>query len=76
MADRVPPEEERYETHIAWSDEDGAFVARFPDLPYAGAHGGTAQEALEGAREALAAYLEVARELGKPVPEPKAHALP
>ena len=68
------PLEDRYEIDIAWSDEDGAFVARIPQMPYAGAHGDTHEEALAEAKEAIRLYIETARELGKPIPEPVASA--
>jgi predicted RNase H-like HicB family nuclease len=67
------PLESRYEIDIAWSDEDEAFVARIPELPFAGAHGDTLEEALAMAKSAIRAYLEVAEELGKPIPEPGRH---
>ncbi len=66
------PLEDRYEIDIAWSDEDGAFVARIPELPFVGAHGDTHEEALAQAKEAIRLYVDTARELGKPIPEPVA----
>ena len=45
--------EDRYEIRIRWSDEDGVFVARIPDMPFAGAHGDTHEEALANAKEAF-----------------------
>ena len=68
-----PSSEDRYEITIAWSDADEAFVARITELPFAGAHGDTHEEALANARSAIRSYVEVARELGKPVPEPVSH---
>ena len=68
------PLEDRYEIDIAWSDEDGVFVARIPQMPYAGAHGDTHEEALAEAKEAIRLYLETARELGKPMPDPAVSA--
>jgi predicted RNase H-like HicB family nuclease len=62
--------EEKYEIDIGYSEEDGCFVARIPQLPFTGAHGGSFEEALAGARDAIEVTVEVARELGKPLPEP------
>lgn len=62
--------EDRYEIDIAWSDEDDAFIARIPDMPYSGAHGDTHEEALAEAKVVIRLYLETARELGKPIPVP------
>ncbi len=70
MARELPPEE-RCELYISWSDEDDAFVALIPDMPFAGGHGETMEEALAMAKEAIKSYIEVARETGKPIPEPK-----
>ncbi len=51
----------KYELEVAWSDEDGVFVARVSGLPGMGAHGDTAEEALAAVREAL----DAAEELNK-----------
>ncbi|HUT32083.1 MAG TPA: type II toxin-antitoxin system HicB family antitoxin [Planctomycetota bacterium] len=63
--------ESRYEIIIFWSDEDEAFVAEVPELPGCMADGATRQQALEHTEEAIDAWLETARELGRPIPEPK-----
>ena len=67
---RQLPLEDRYEIDIAYSVEDDAFVARIPDLPFAGGHGDTQEEALAMAKAAIRAYIETARETGKQIPEP------
>ncbi len=67
-----PDLEDRYEIKIAWSDADEAFVALITELPYAGGHGDTHEEALASAKGAIRAYVQVAQEFGKPIPEPKA----
>ena len=61
----------RYEIIIFWSEEDGAFVAEVPELPGCMADGSTQQEALAHAAEAIEDWLETARQLGRPVPEPR-----
>lgn len=70
MAGKVPLEE-RYEIRLVWSDEDEVFVALFPDFPFVGAHGDTPEEALAEAKAAIRGAIEVAREKGKPIPQPK-----
>ena len=60
----------KYEIDIFWSAEDGRYIAVVPDLPGCSAHGGTYQEALAEAEIALAFWLEVAQEGGRPIPEP------
>lgn len=61
----------RYEIILYWSAEDEAFVAEVPELSGCMAHGATQGEALHQAQEAMAAWIEVARELGRVVPEPR-----
>lgn len=51
-------------------DEDGVFVAEVPSLPGCVTQGGTRDEALSNAREAIAAYLESLESHGDPVPPP------
>ena len=65
----------KYEIIIYWSDEDGAFVAEVPQLPGCAAHGETQEGALENINQAVALWLETAREFGDPVPEPKGERL-
>jgi predicted RNase H-like HicB family nuclease len=64
-----------YEIIIYWSDEDRAFVAEVPELPGCAAHGQDAHAALNEAQEAIALWLETAREFGDPIPEPKGRRL-
>ena len=61
----------RYEVDIFWSDEDGAFVAVVPDLPYCSAWGDTYEEALSQVQSAIRGHVKVARKYGDPVPEPR-----
>jgi len=65
----------KYEIILYWSDEDGAFIAEVPELPGCTADGSTRQEALANAEVVIAEWLETARELGRPVPEPKGRLL-
>ena len=49
-----------------------SFGVYFPDLPGCVSAGSTAQEAAEGAREALEGHLSVMAEFGDPIPDPSA----
>jgi predicted RNase H-like HicB family nuclease len=60
-----------YHINIFWSDEDGGYIADIPDLVTCSAFGLTPEEALAEVEVAKAAWLDVAREEGKPIPEPR-----
>lgn len=61
----------RYGIIIYWSEEDGAFVAEVPELPGCMADGATYQEALANAEVIIHEWLETAKALNRPVPEPR-----
>lgn len=61
----------KYEIDIFWSDVDECYIANIPDLKYCSAHGETYEEALEEIRIAMDLHLDVLKETGRPVPEPK-----
>jgi predicted RNase H-like HicB family nuclease len=61
----------RYEVIIYWSREDEAFIVEVPELPGCMADGATYQEALANAEVIIQEWIETARELGRPIPEPK-----
>jgi predicted RNase H-like HicB family nuclease len=61
----------RYELIIYWSEEDEAFVVDVPELPGCMADGATHQEALANAETIIQEWIETARDLGRPIPEPK-----
>src|SRR5215211_150115 len=69
MAEKTIPD---YEIDIFWSDEDEAYIAVVPDLPYCSAWGETREEALAQVQDAIRGHVEVRRDTGRPVPEPKA----
>lgn len=66
---------DRYEVIIFWSDEDQSFVADVPELPGCMAHGDSYESALANARDAVAHWIETAKELGDSIPEPCGHRL-
>ena len=61
----------RYEVVIYWSDEDQAFIAEVPELPGCAADGTTYQKALTNVEVVIQEWIETAKELGRPIPEPK-----
>ena len=61
----------RYELIIYWSDSDQSFIVEVPELPGCMADGETYEQAVANAQRVIAEWIETARELGRPVPEPK-----
>jgi predicted RNase H-like HicB family nuclease len=61
----------RYEVIIYWSEQDGAFVAEAPELPGCAADGLTYQEALAGLELVIEEWIDTARQLGRPIPQPQ-----
>jgi predicted RNase H-like HicB family nuclease len=66
---------DRYEIILYWSEEDQAFIAEVPELSGCVADGATRQEAIANAEAIIAEWLETARTLGRPIPEPKGRLL-
>jgi len=60
-----------YHINIFYSEEDGGYIADIPDLDSCSAFGRTPEEALAQVLQAKEAWLEVARETGKPIPRPR-----
>ena len=65
----------KYEIILYWSQEDQAFIAEVPELPGCAADGATYQEALAKAEVVIQEWIEAARELGRPIPQPKGRLL-
>jgi predicted RNase H-like HicB family nuclease len=65
---------DRYAFVVFWSDEDECWVADAPDLKSCSAFGDTPEEAVAELRVAMELWLEVAREHGHPIPEPRFRA--
>ncbi len=61
----------RYEVIIYWSEEDKAFIAEVPELPGCAADGATYGVALANLEVISQEWIETAKELGRPIPEPK-----
>ena len=65
----------KYEVIIYWSEEDQAFIAEVPELSGCAADGETHQEALANVETVIKEWLETAKELNRPIPEPKGRLL-
>ncbi len=56
---------------LYWSDDDHAFIAEAPELPGCAADGPTYRKALANLEVIIREWIETARELGRPIPQPK-----
>jgi predicted RNase H-like HicB family nuclease len=65
----------KYEIILYWSNEDEAFIAEVPELPGCAADGATRIQALENVETVIHEWIETARELGRPIPEPRGRLL-
>jgi predicted RNase H-like HicB family nuclease len=61
----------KYAIIVYWSIEDALWIAEAPDLDPCAAHGDTPEQALAELRVTMDLWLEVARERGQPIPEPR-----
>ncbi|MBE8965979.1 MULTISPECIES: type II toxin-antitoxin system HicB family antitoxin [unclassified Nostoc] len=61
----------RYEIILYWSELDQAFIAEVPELSGCAADGDTYQEALHNVELVVQEWIETAKDLGRPVPEPR-----
>lgn len=60
-----------YHINIFYSEEDEGYIADIPDLEACSAFGETPSEALAQLEIAKSAWIETAKEEGKPVPLPR-----
>ncbi len=67
--------EVRYEIILYWSRVDQTFIAEVPELPGCAAHGVTYREALANVEVVIREWIETARDLGRPAPEPRGRLL-
>jgi predicted RNase H-like HicB family nuclease len=65
----------KYEVIIYWSNDDQAFIAEVPELPGCMAHGDSQETALSSVLEAIQLWIDTAKEVGDPIPEPKGERL-
>ncbi len=61
----------RYELIIYWSKADDCFVVEVPELPGCMSDGQTYAEAVKNAETVIDEWMTTARELGRPIPEPR-----
>ena len=61
----------RYELIIYWSKADECFIAEVPELPGCMADGATYEEAVANAQIVIQEWIDTARSLGRPIPEPR-----
>ena len=61
----------KYEMIIYWSKEDDCFVVEVPELPGCMSDGKTYQEAVSNAEVIIQEWIDTARDVGRPIPEPK-----
>ena len=62
-----------YSMIIIWSEEDNCYLVHLPDFPSQKfhTHGDTYEEAAKHGQEVIDSYLEIYREQGKSLPQPK-----
>jgi predicted RNase H-like HicB family nuclease len=65
----------KYELIIYWSNQDHAFVVEVPELAGCMADGATYEKAVANAQEVIQEWVETAKALGRPIPEPKGRLL-
>lgn len=69
------PNDLRYEVIIYWSEPDEAFIAEVPELPGCVADGPSYQQALAAVEVVINEWIELANELGRPIPKPRGRLL-
>ncbi len=65
----------KYELIIYWSEQDSAFVVEVPELPGCMADGATYEDAVGNVQKVIDEWIQTARELGRPIPQPKGRLL-
>jgi len=65
----------RYELIVYWSEADGSFIVEVPELAGCMADGATYADAVAAAEVVIEEWIASARELGRPIPQPKGRLL-
>lgn len=60
-----------YHINVFYSAEDECYIADIPDFPMCSAHGETPEEALREVLIARDAIIDVMKQAGQPIPEPR-----
>jgi predicted RNase H-like HicB family nuclease len=61
----------KYEIIIYWREEDQVYIAEVPELSGCAADGLTYKQALANVEVIIREWIETAKELKRPIPEPK-----
>jgi len=61
----------KYELIIYWSEKDNFFIVEIPELPGCMADGKTYSEAVVNANIIIDEWIETAKSLNRPIPEPR-----
>src|SRR5476649_2856027 len=62
--------EYRFTVRPLTAEEGGGYLIEFPDLPGCMSDGDTIDEAIENGQDAIQAWIEAAKEMGRPIPKP------
>ena len=60
----------QYSMNVFWSNADKAYLVEVPELPGCMADGKTRNEAVENAEAVIREWIETAKALGRPIPQP------
>ncbi len=71
MSQQAEDEYGHYSMILEWDPNDRIYVVTVPELPGCQTHGATLEEAVKQGRDAYESWIDVAREIGKPVPPPR-----
>ena len=61
---------DRYQKIVEWSDEDGCYVGRCPDLMYGGVHGTNKKKVLAELCQVVNEWIQIHEQDGVPLPGP------
>jgi predicted RNase H-like HicB family nuclease len=65
----------KYELIIYWSEKDNSFIVEVPELPGCIADGKTYAEAVANVNIIIEEWIEIAKSLNRPIPEPRGRLL-
>jgi len=60
----------KYMVRVYWSEDDGVYVAEVPELPGCATHGASYEAAMKNVKDAIASWIDGAKESGYLIPEP------